>query len=115
MTSFKLGRLGSQLKKNWFLSLSLAWLSSSLQSDGYLHSELMEEYLNGGVVNDKDLPPIIYSPLSHSSFDQGLCHSSLLLSFIPAFFLAFILYSCITYTLDHKAKHPTLPHLLRKI
>ena len=62
MISFQLGKLGSPLKIKWFVSLSLALLSFSLQSDGCLHSELMEEYSNGGVVNEEDLPPIILLP-----------------------------------------------------
>jgi len=82
---------------NWFLSFSIARLSSSLQSDGCFHSKLMEEYSNGGVVNEEDLPPIITLPcpirvlIMVSSivpciylFILYLCHSSLHSSFILA-------------------------------
>jgi len=62
MTSFPLGRLGSQLKINCFLSFSHAQLSSSLQSDGCVHSKLMVEYLNGEVVNEEYLPLMVILP-----------------------------------------------------
>ena len=45
-----------------FMSFSHPRKSSSLESDGYVHSELMVEYLNGGVVNEGDLPPIFTLP-----------------------------------------------------
>ena len=50
------------IQENWFLSFSLAPLSSSLQSDGCLHSYLVKECSNGGIVNEEDLPPIITFP-----------------------------------------------------
>ena len=115
MTSFPLGRLGSQLKINYFLSFSHAWLSFSLQSDGYVHSELMVEYLNGGVVNDEDLPPIVTLPCPIQVFSKVftifLCFYALYIHFS----LLLPIYSYITCTLDHKAKYPTLTHFVNKI
>ena len=62
-----------------FFSLSLAWLSSSLQSDGCLHSELMDEYSNGGLVNEEDLPPIITLPCPIRVFTK-------VLAIVPCFY-----------------------------